>query len=693
MTPRATTSKPRPEIAKAFLEPASVAVVGASASTGSTTYKAGGRAVLDHLARYGFGGEVIAVHRSATEIDGHRTVPSLRALSSAPDVVVIAVPAPTVREVLEDCAAIGARQALILTGGFGDMGAEGLALEADLLDFAGRNGIHVVGPNSTGLVTVRTGLAMSMTSVLTTGTPLRDGRLALVAQSGAIASAILERARDAGVGLSHLVSTGDQYDMDPADFIAWFAVDGCVDTVAVYLESIRDGARFTAAVRQLHGAGKRLLAYLGGRTAAGEKAAATHTGKIQGRGALELGMLQSLGVVVVDDPDDLWMLGGATVPEGGLPRDWGMVTYSGGMAVLAVEQLGQLGVRFPDFSPATVERMRPLSPTFATFPNPLDTGPGAMPLVFGDHLSAIADDEGVSVVCIPLPMGARGWNDHLVEHILRVRDATGKPFVVLWYGGRAANPYSERLREAGVLVLESPSALGRVVAPLLRPEDESAPKTVHGPELNGVTGGFEALATLADAGLDTVPMRLADGPGSAAFLAGELGYPVVVKSGAEDVTHRTELGLVAVGLRDEQEVRAAVERMSTRAPTHDRWLVQAMAAAGTELVLTVRDAGTLGVFAGIGVGGVAVELLRDMVQVPLPCDEPTLRDALRRLRASPLLFGYRGAEPIDVGWLTRTISGLAEVLSAEKLGEIELNPVIARARGGSIVDALFVREV
>jgi acyl-CoA synthetase (NDP forming) len=690
----AQRSAPRPDVARCFLEPSSVAIVGVSTSTG-TAYKAGGRAVLDHLGVYGYGGEVTVVHPTAETVDGHATVRSLRDLAAPPDVVVIAVPAGHVLGVLEDCAAIGVRQVLVLTAGFGDMGPEGLALEESLLAYAREQGISVVGPNSTGLVTVRTGLAMSMTSVLTEGQPLPAGSLAVIAQSGAIGSTIVERARNAGVGISHIVSTGNQRDMDIPDFVSYFARLPEVQAVALYVESIRDGRLFTAAVKELYKAGKRLVAYLGGRTSAGEQAAASHTGKIMGRGAMELGLLYSLGVTVVDDPDDLWVLGAATIPAGDFPRQWGMVAYSGGMAVLATEQLSAAGVTFPPLGLGTVQRLKAALPTFAAIPNPLDVGPGSMPDQFLGYLTAVANDPAVGAVCVPLPMGARGWNAKSVADILDVRSRTGKPFVVLWYGGDAVRPHVQGLREAGVLVAESPSALGRLVKALVGPERDvdshgAAPAASNGAAV--AIGGARALTVLADAGLDVAPMRVATDVEAAVAAAGEIGYPVVVKSADEDIAHRTELGLVAIRLQSGADVRDAVVRMQSGVGGAGRsWLVQAMVGGGVELVLSVRDAGGLGVFGGVGVGGAAVELLRDVEQVPLPCDRETLIRALRRLKVAELVFGFRGSKPIDIDWLWVTLNRLGEIASEQSLAEIELNPVIVGASGGHIVDALHVQ--
>lgn len=693
MTEALELAPPRGHVAKRFLEPSSVAIVGASTSSGQA-YKAGGRAVLEHLRVYGYAGEVMVIHPSATDVDGHPALRSLSDATSVPDVVVIAVPAAAVLGVLEECAAVGARQALILTAGFADMGAEGHDLERVLLDYAKQHGINVVGPNSTGLVNVRTGLAMSMTSVLTEGVPITAGGIAVIAQSGAIGSTVVERARDAGVGISHIVSTGNQRDMDIPDFISYFAELPEVHTVALYMESIRDGRRFAAAVEQLHDAGKRLIIYLGGRTAAGEQAAASHTGKIIGRGALELALLRALDVTVVDDPDDLWVLGTVTAPsQQQFPRRWGMVAYSGGMAVLATEQLASAGVVFPPLGTSTTQHLKALLPSFAAIPNPLDVGPGSMPTHFGGYLAAVAADPAVEAVCVPLPMGARGWNAQSVADVLAVRRATGKPCVVLWYGGRAVDPYIKELREAGVLVAQSPSDLGRLVRALLGPQRVLDETTFAGePATRAATiGGAQALQLLADYGLDVAAMTMCD-TGSAAAAAGALGYPVVVKSADEDIAHRTELGLVAVNLSDAAQVEDAVARMAaTSAATNPTWLVQKMVTAGVELILTVRTADDLGVFGTVGVGGAAVEVHRDVEHVPLPCDAATLHKALTRLRLAELIFGFRGSEPVDEAWIGDTLNRMAVLLAEQNLAEIEVNPAIADKNGGTIVDALCVR--
>lgn len=692
----------RAESAGVFLEPRSVAIIGVSSGTGDA-YKAGGRAVLDHLKIYGFEGMVAVVHPTVSEIDGAAAYPSIARLPFVPGVLVIAVPAARVLDVLREAAAVGIRRALILTGGFSDMGHEGAALEAGILDFARQAGIDIVGPNSTGLVNVATGLAMSMTSVLTEGVPIPLGRMAVIAQSGAIGSTVVERARVAGVGISHIVSTGNQRDMDIPDFLSYFARADGVDVVALYIESVRNGELFSRAVRELNARGKRVIAYLGGRNAAGEIAAASHTGKIVGRGALELALLRSLGVIVVDDPDDIWMLGGSDL-DARLPLDWGMVAYSGGMAVLATEQLASAGVRFPALSEVTADAVRRKLPQFADVHNPLDVGPGSMPKDFRDFLSALATDDAVRVVCVPLPMGARGWNQQSVDDILAIRDLAGKPFVVLWYGGEALQPYIRQLRAAGILVAEQPSDLGRLVAPMLRGSESSADAEPRSAEVSDPTipsraslGGAGALDRLRAAHVDVAAMRVCGNNADDVLVAArQIGYPVVIKSGGGEIAHRAELGLVTTQVADDAGVRAALESMNANADRaglsdHRSWIVQEMVGKGLELVIRVQRAGSLGVFGTVGLGGLAVEVTRDVVSLPLPIGLLELKSALRELRTGPLLFGFRGSEPVDIAWVHATLLHLADLLESDPgLAEVEINPAIVRGQGGTVVDALLV---
>lgn len=679
-----------------FLNPGSVAIVGASAR-GNGSYRAGGRAVLHHLLAYSYPGKILAVHPSATEIEGVPAYPSLADLPCVPECVVVAVPSERVRAVLEQCAAVGAPRALVITGGFGELGPDGALMERDIVDYARDHGIRLVGPNSTGLINVADRVAMSMTSVLTEGAELRPGGLAVVAQSGAVSSSIVERARAAGVGFAHIASIGNQVDLGADDFLTYFAEDPRVHAVSMYLESIRDRESISAGIARLRAAGKPVVALLGGRSARGEQAASSHTGKLLGRAQLELSLLESLGVHLVADPDDLWQLGAhfARRPVAERVERWGVFTYSGGMGVLAMDQLAEAGVPTPQFTAATQAHLREVLPGYVAPVNPLDIGSGAMPERFTALLQAVADDEGVDAVCVPLPMGAAGWHEPIVDGVLEVAESSGKPFVVCWYGGDGAREHLLRLRAAGIVTTETPTELGRLVAaltsPATGPVDTLGDAASRVDDARQVVGGAAALQTLADAGISVVPERVCDSADDAVAAASSLGYPVVVKSAAEHVRHRLELGLVKTGLETPDAVAAAVTEIGTALGQDAPVLVQRMVDEGHELVLAVRSAGTLGLFGGIGLGGSAVELLNDVRYFPLPCDEQAVRATLARLRGGDALLGFRGQESVDVGWLCRTMQAMSDCLSAAGFAEIEVNPAIVSSSGGYVVDALCLR--
>lgn len=676
-----------------FLNPNSVAIVGVSARDHGE-FRAGGRAVLDHLMGYGYRGQVWPVHRTADTIAGVPAYPDLGALPGVPDCVVVAVPAPEVAEVIRQCASAGARRALVLTGGFRELGPEGSALEAEVLSVAADTKVRLVGPNSTGLVNVGGNVALSMTSVLTAGAPLVAGSLAILTQSGAIGSSLVERARDAGIGVSHLVSIGNQSDLTAADFLAHFALDDSVRAVALYLESIPHGPALAHAVSMLHSAGKQAVALLGGRSAAGEVAAASHTGKIAGRGALETSLLRSLGLMVAEDLDDLWIIGSALSshrPPRTVAR-WGVLTYSGGMGVLAVDQLMEAGAQLATLSASTIARMREHLPSYVSASNPLDMGPGAMPHGFADLLACMLDDDGVDGVCIPMPMGAAGWHQPIIDAVKQARP--DKSLLVGWYGGEAVRPYVNTLLSTGVIAVSSPTELGRLARALTEPGTglRVPPGTRH--DRPAVTiGGHRALQLLGDAGLDVTRMQLCEGEDAVRHAARQLQAPLVLKSAAEDIAHRAELGLVRAGLETPDEAADAYRAMAAGHRVGDtvpfRVIAQEMVLQGRELVLVVRDAGALGWFGGVGLGGVAVEVFADLAFVPLPCTFEVFRSCLQRLRSWALWSGHRGAEPIDLGWVHSTLLRLADTGEANGWSEIEVNPAFVSGETGTIVDGLI----
>ncbi|MDO8208876.1 acetate--CoA ligase family protein [Conexibacter sp. CPCC 206217] len=685
--------------AAALIRPRSVAIVGISGAAAGT-FRPGGRAVFDHLRRFGYDGRLYPVNPRYDQIDGVQAFPALAELPEAPDCAVVAVPAAAVPQTIRDCGEAGVRNVLLLSSGFGELGPEGAALDAELRAAMAASGVRVLGPNTTGIANVADGCYLTMTSVLAAGGLLRSGPIALLLQSGALGSCVIDRARSAGVGAGCVVSLGNQVDLDAADFLAHFATDERIEAISLYAEGVPDGPRYRRAVEQVLDTGKRLFVLLGGASELGERAATSHTGRIAGRAALERALLRETGATLVDDPDDLWRTptlharhpARFATPTMGV----GIFTISGGLAVLAADQLGHRdGFDLPEPSEATRQALTPWLPGYVGARNPLDLGPGTMPDGFQPALAAFAADAALDAVAVVLPVVATAWQPAVVDGVLAVAETLDKPLLVCWYAGDSAAASVERLRGAGVVVVESPRELASVLDSVHGPA-EAEPDAERAPEpaSEATMSDWEVLSAIAHAGGEVAPMRLARTRAEVVEAAAELGFPVVVKALVPGVAHKSEHGLVAVAIADAAALEQRLDGLAAAAASAGApdvaYLVQAMAGSGVEVVLSVRRDAALGTFVGVGLGGILIELLHDVRYAPHPLPDGAFERLLEELAGSALLRGYRGRPGADRAWIERTLDALVE--AAEQLGaaELEVNPAIVGPHGGVIVDALAV---
>jgi acyl-CoA synthetase (NDP forming) len=633
-------------------------------------------------------------------VDGVPVYPDVASIPAPVDCAVVALPASLVPSAVEECGRAGILQVLLLGAGFGELGDEGRELERRTLDQAHRYGVRFVGPNSAGIVNVAGSVALSMTSVLG-GRRIPDpGRVALLLQSGAMGSSLLDRMAANGAGVSHMVSLGNQIDLDVADFLAHCATDDATAAVCVYLESFHDGPRLREAIELVEGSGKRVFVLLAGGSRLGEQAAVTHTGRIVGRHGLEAAIVDAAGATRVDDVDTLWQAahlattgsrthGGSRV---------GVLTISGGLSVLTADALGkQGGFEMPAPSELTRQWVRDVVPDYAELANPLDLGSGTMPDGFHPALLAFGADPSFDVVAVVLPVVAPWWQEQVAAAIVDAAAVLAKPLVVCWTAGPTNDEGRSVLRAGGVSLVETPSALARLLTahrgPHL-PAEQAAPGASTSTDRR-VEAGPDLLRALADAGCQVPAMEVADSVEGAAAAAERLGWPVALKALVPGTAHKTDAGLVRTGIADRVgllDAAAAMLAVPAGAPAVESWLVQAMAAPGVELVLSIRRDAGLGEFAGIGMGGILVEILGEVRYAPLPITVARLRDLLRRLPGSALLLGYRGSPPVDVDWLHRAIEAMAEVAREIDATELEANPAIVGASGGMVVDALAVRR-
>lgn len=713
MSAPATQRETRPGL-EAFLHPRSIAVVGASADLDRT----GGRP-LRLLREYGFPGEVYPVNPRHEEILGLRCYPTVRAIPGPVDVALVCVGRDRVVKALEDCVRKGVKAAVIITAGFAEAGEEGRREQERIGTVVRETGLRVCGPNCMGIVGAQGGLILTYTIALGGGRPLRPGPVGVVTQSGALGATLLVAFQERQVGLSYLITVGNEVDLDMAECLEGLVADAETRLILGYVEGVRDGPRFVRAANAARAAGKPLILLKAGTSPEGRRAAASHTAALAGDAAIYEGLFRQLGIVRARSLEELADLG-AVFSAGRRPAGnrVGFVTFSGGAGALAADRCAEAGLQVPPLAPASRERLAKILPPYASTENPVDLvtlflqGGDATPLrICGEILAA---DPGIDNVHIIL-----GLYHHmagpLAEAVVAVARATGKPVSASWISGPEEG--LARLRAGGVPAFRDPIPGVDALAALCRHATEASPPGARWPEaapgregdeeragerLRALLGEipedswlpYRAVRALLEA--YRIPLAAGDLVGSAADAveaAGRLGYPVAAKLLSAALPHKSEGGWVCLGLGDPRNLRTTAEELLRRAAEGgvpvDGLLVQRMVRGEVEMILGLRRDEQFGPVVAVGMGGIFAEVLRDVVLAfpPLPPEE--IRRLLRRLRGWPLLAGARGRPACDVEAVVAAVSGLARM--AQEVGpailEMDINPVIVGSAGALSVDA------
>ncbi|HEX7300464.1 MAG TPA: acetate--CoA ligase family protein [Solirubrobacteraceae bacterium] len=678
-----------------LLEPRSVAVVGATSRAGAY-----GDETLRNLKRVGFRGRVWGVHPTRRRVHGHVCVPSVADLPEPVDAVVVAIPAAGVPEVVDQVGARGCGGAVVYGAGFGEA-EDGGALEEALRVAAARHDLPVCGPNCDGIVALAAGVALWGDALV----PREPGHVAVVSQSGNVAVNALASAR--GLRLHTVVSCGNQAVVDASDWVAALAEREGVRSIALFLESDGDGPRLCEALARCADAGVGVAVLKVGASAAGASAAAAHTGAVAGDHVAFRALVEEAGGAWAHDVHDLLELAKALAVPGARPRaDGGLaiLTCSGGDSGLGADEAARHGLELPTLEATTRERLRALLPAAATVANPLDYTAiiwGEVPTL-RDTVAAVGEDPRIDHVLVfydqpPGLDGAMGasW-DAVREGIRSGAHASPVPTLV-------ASTLPELLDDdaawdfasAGIAAVAGLRTALRCAAALRRPPGAAARMREIGAAATASAPGAwldepAAKAMLARAGIRVPPGQIAADEDEAAEIFVRLGRPVALKLVAEGLRHKTEAGAVALGLDDERNVRWAYRdlvRNGNHHGTHPQVLVEAMAPAGVELLVSARRDAIVPVLT-VGLGGVWTEVFGDAVVVPLPADAARVDRALRSLRAAALLTGARNTAPLDIAAAADLASRAGALLLDEGLELIELNPVLVDARGATAVDAL-----
>lgn len=706
-----THASPQADLAR-LINPRSIALVGASDRPQSI----GGRTLSNLLDHSTINGELYLVNPTKTELRGRRCWPSVAALPETPDVAVIAVPASGVLEVMEECAARRVPFAVILTSGFGEAGPEGERAQARLKEIADGAGMRIYGPNCPGLSNVNARLGMTFSP--SHPHDLVKGPIGLATQGGGLGRNVMQ-AMERGIGIGLWASTGNEVDLQVADFIQYMATAPDIQVIVTLLEGIKDGPRFLAALQAAARNGKPVVALKVGKSEYGQRAAQSHTASLTGSAEVNSAVFRQYGVIEVDDIDELvdtaWLL------ARGLPgeRDAiGIYCSSGGTAALTADAVGTAGLVLAEFAPETTEALRTRLPDYAAIGNPVDTTAAILSdaSMIEQTLGAVAADPHLGCVIAPIALDYGETTIRMAETLIAAQKQSPSLIVPIWMSDRLGEGY--RMLVAGGFA--PPRSVGKGIAAVRRwaewgrwRRSAAAAAVLERPLPPSVPAGapaalksvseLDAKARLGRAGIALLPAAVARTRAEARQLADGMGYPVVAKIASPDILHKSDIGGVQVNLTDGARVETAWDDIMAAATWHkpgariEGLLIEKMAPrGGTELMVGVTRDPVFGHVMTFGLGGIYVEILRDVTRRLLPIGPADAAAMVREMRCFPLLAGARGRPAADVAALERLLVAVSDFVTANAstIEEMDLNPVWIGAEGEGVLplDAVIVER-
>jgi acetyltransferase len=696
----------------AMFSPSSVAVIGAT-SRPSTV----GRTVLENLLRDSFKGTVYAVNAKHAEVLGHKAYNSIRDIPHPVDLAVVATPAATVPQIIAECVESGAKSAVVISAGFKERGAEGMALEQQILEQLRRGSMRLVGPNCLGIMNPTIGL----NATFARDAP-KTGNVAFLSQSGALLTAILDWSQREEVGFSAIVSTGSMLDVGWGDLIYHFGDDPHTKSILLYMESVGDARSFLSAAREV-ALTKPIIVIKAGRSEAASRAAASHTGALTGSDEVLDAAFRRSGVLRVHSIADLFymaeVLGRQPRPRG--PR-LTIVTNAGGPAVLATDSLVAEGGELAELSPESLRRLDEFLPAHWSHNNPIDVLGDADSERYARALEIASQDpnsDGLLVILAP-----QGMTDPLriAERLQPYAKKYGKPVLASWMGGNSVAAGEAALNSAGIPTFPYPDTAARAFTYMWRYTcslrglyetptltEHSEPENVSRNQVKQIIQNarshgrvllteVESKQLLSLYGIPTVETRVAASEDEAAGLASELGFPVVLKVFSETITHKTEVGGVKLNLQDEASVRLAYRTIKASVaekagPDHFSGVaVQPMVKLdGYELILGSSVDPQFGPVLLFGSGGQLVEVYRDRALALPPLNTTLAQRMMEQTRIFTALKGVRGRRPVNIEALQQLLVRFSQlVLEQPWIAEIDINPLLASPERLLALDARIV---
>ena len=693
-----------------FFAPDSIALIGASRDL----EKIPGR-LLSMLRKNEFPGRLYPVNPNYGDIDGLKCYPSIAAIGQPIDLAIVIIPARAVLEALQQCAAAGVRNAVVISSGFAEEGGDSAAMQDAIAALAKATGMRISGPNAEGFYSEvqRVAATFSPTVDVKPGEPrllATRRRIGIVAQSGGIGFAIYHRARALGVALSYVVSAGNESDLGAGEFLDYMVQDASTDVILLFIEGIRDVEKFLAAARRAAETGKPVIVTKVGRSGAGERAAASHTASMAGWSAAYDAVFAKYGFIISNDLDEAVTIA-ALLASNPMPRGdrVAVLTVSGGAGIWGADTVALQGLQVPELSAPIQAEIRTLLPSYGAAGNPIDvTAQGVHSGGLQRSIDLLDVSDEVDAILVVLSLSSDTRMPFKLAELKPVIDAQNKPIV--FYSYTLPSLFArQQLAASGVVVLSGLTHVGVAMRQMVQrakfrlppPVEAAAPPRDLSAHLKSATlSEFDGKSLLRDAGMALPDEVLVSEKGALDAAIARVGLPLVMKIQSRDIPHKSEIGGVRVNLATKGEAFAAYQMLLDNARRHrpdaaiQGVLVSPMAKKGVEIIIGTLCDATFGPMIMVGLGGITTELFRDVIYRPAPLGAAEASAMLDELRAAALLRGFRGAPVADIAALSQLIAQLSMVAAQyrEQISEIEINPVLVHpaGHGVTIVDALVV---
>lgn len=690
-----------------FFQAKGVAVLGASTNPHKLSY-----GILENMLSYGYKGAIYPINPNAKEILGLKVYPSITDVPDPVDLAVIVLPVTVIEETIREVGERGIKAAVIITGGFKELGGEGAEIEKRTKALTQSYGMRVVGPNCVGTMDMNTGL----NSTFIKGMP-DAGPIAFISQSGAICGGVIDLIIQSHIGFSHFASLGNEMDVSEADMLEYMGADPQVKVIAMYVEGIQDGPRFLQVARKV--APQKPIVFLkAGKNDAGAKAVSSHTGSLAGSYAAYQAALKQAGVIEVSTINELfnvaWALGTQPLPAG---KRVAMTTNAGGAAALAADSLDFNGFKLASIAPDIQARLRTKLNPSAQVSNPVDMLGSVSPDDYRWSLSNLNDDAGVDVLMPILVPQALVDTKGVAQAWVDIAKESKKTMLCCLMGKRSTAEAESLLNKAGVPVYAFPDQAGPVLkameqyrqikhrpafAPLapFAVDDQAVKAVLASVPGKQALGEFETRQILDAYGIPNVPGGLATSEAEALAIAQKAGYPVVLKIVAEGLLHKSDAGGILLNIVDEKQLSEGWNKLMTHIRTNNPdvqiqgAMVEKMAPRGQEVIIGMRRDATFGPMMMFGMGGTMVELLKDISFKVAPLTEEDLDDMIASTIAGRLLRGFRGTAPADQDAVKDALRRLCQVaLDHPEIAEIEINPLIVYQQGAVSLDSRAILKV